>query len=288
VESCEARAEGFWYYLFHRKPPLVIKLHTPESIIFRWNGEPYNWDNKIVEKLEEFWIFRADRLVAISKAMLNLISRYYKFKFKGVSVVPNPININLFKPDMNLNANNGNPIILYAGRLEFRKGVHILIRAMPAVLKEIPGARFFFIGSDCGMKGYLSRKISELGCSNNVEFIEQIKREELVDFYQKSTVCIVPSLWENYPYSCLESLACGKPLIISDTGGIPEIIKDKINGILVPPGSVSSLADAIVEILNNKKIQETLRCNARKCAEESYASEKIAHKTLNIYKELIN
>jgi glycosyltransferase involved in cell wall biosynthesis len=287
VESCEARAEGFWYYIFKRKPPLVIRLHTPEGIIAKWNHAPDTLDYKLTGKLEEFWIFKANKTTAISKAMINLMSRHYKFRFNNIAITPNPVDLNLFK-GAPVFEKNRDSIVLYAGRLEFRKGVHILIKAIPKVLKKIPEAKFIFIGNDCGMKGYLLNKIDEFGCRKNVIFVEQACRESLVEYYQKSSLCIVPSLWENAPYSCLEAMACARPVIASDAGGLSEIIEDSINGILIPPGSSLALAETIVKVLNDRRLQERLGNNARKYIEKKYAPSEVVQRTLEIYNTLLD
>lgn len=284
VESCEARAEGFWYYLFYHKPPLIVKLHTPEGIIFKWNKDVHTLDCRCVQKLEESWIFRADRLVAISKAIANLTSKYYRFVFKGLPIIHNPMSTHTFKPNVNLNnVHNGQPTILYVGRLEFRKGVHVLTRAIPKVLKEIPYAKFIFLGSDCGMKYQLSKKIDSYGCSQNVIFIDHVERNKLVEFYQKSTICVVPSLWENFPYTCLEAMACEKPIIASDIGGIPEIIEHNKTGVLVSAGSSYELATAIVRLLKDPALRLNLGMNAKKTVESQYNPSEIASRTLFEY-----
>jgi glycosyltransferase involved in cell wall biosynthesis len=287
VESCEARAEGLWYYLLHRNPPLVVKLHTPESIIFRWNHDPYTLDRSIVKKIEEHWIFRADKLIAISSTMTELISRFYKFKFNNVSILPNPINIGPIISDGSFCGFNGDPVVLYTGRLEFRKGVHILIRCVPKVLQEIPTARFIFVGSDCGIKQYLLEKIKEFKCAENVIIMDHIARDKLIDYYVKSSVCVVPSLWENFPYSGLEAMACGKPLIASNAGGLSEIIENGIDGLLVTPGSVDELTRAIIDLLKDSLLAQRLGNMAKEKIVSKYNNSKIAALTLRIYSSFL-
>jgi glycosyltransferase involved in cell wall biosynthesis len=285
LESCEARAEGFWYYLFNKNPPLVIKLHTPEGIVFRLNGEQHTNDRFLIEKLEEWWLRKANQIVGLSKSIIELTSKYYGIKFKDPPIVPNPIDASVFNPKTHYNNEN---IVLYTGRLEFRKGVHILIRAIPGVLEEVPQAKFIFIGDDCGMKSYLLKKANELRIQDCVEFIGQVPREKLADYYQHSSVCVVPSLWENHPYAILEAMASGIPVIASRVGGIPEIISDQINGILVSPGSFLELTKAIIKVLTNRQLQMNLGREALKFIEIEYAPLNILEANLKIYKNLLN
>lgn len=284
VESCDARTEGFWYYLFKRKPPLVIKLHTPESIVYALNQESHSKDRRLIERLEEWWIHRAKRLIGPSNAIVNLAAGYYRINPQEIPVAPNPIDLDFFKPAASFRKNY---TVLYAGRLEFRKGPHILIRAIPYVLEKIPQAKFIFIGSDCGMKSYILDKIKQYSIQDYVELVDKLPREELIGYYQNSALCVLPSLWENHPYAVLEAMACGRPVIAGNAGGIPEIIEDKFNGRLVAAGSSLDLAETIIDSLANQEATEKLGRNARRYMEEKYSPQAIAEINLKIYEELL-
>lgn len=285
VESTDARTEGFWYYLFHNKPALLIKLHTPESIIFNWNNDQRSLDHSLIKMMEEFWILKAKKLLSISSEMPEILSRYYGLSFSRAIQHPNPIDSDLFKPEF-MRKDPGAITILYVGRLEFRKGVHVLIRAVPEVLNEFPSAKFIFVGRDCGMKAYLEKKVAEFDCGQNVVFIDQVNRNELPDFYRNSTLCVVPSLWENFPYTCLEAMACGRPVAASNAGGISEIVKDGLNGILVTPGSVKELAGAAIRILKNRNLADALGNAASEFIKERYNRFKIVKESIRIYQGL--
>jgi glycosyltransferase involved in cell wall biosynthesis len=285
VESCEARAEGFWYYFLRRSPPLVIKLHTPETLAFKLDHAAKTLDYKLIKLLEEFWINRAWQIIGLSKEVIDLTEQHFRAKFKQVPLIPNPLDIDLFKPS--LEPDNSELDILYVGRLEFRKGVHTLIRSMAYVQQYLPETKLTFIGADCGMKGYLLNKASQLKYPENILFVDQLPRDKLIEYYQKSTICVIPSIWENYPYVCLEAMACEKPIIASDIGGIKDMIINGHNGILVPPGSSKSLGEAIVNLLKDRHLRKKLGVNARESIEQNYTSEKIVQKTLNIYRSLL-
>jgi glycosyltransferase involved in cell wall biosynthesis len=287
VESCEARAEGFWYFFLHRRPKLVVKLHTPESIVFKLDNIDKNIDFKLIEILENWWIERADRIVGLTDAVIDLTRKYFNISRNHFPKVANPVDIDCFKPQVKKEKDR-EKVILYAGRLEFRKGVHVLAKAIPFVLKEIPEAKFIFIGSDCGMKHYILRKIIEFNCGDSVVLKEEISRENLVNYYQNSSACVIPSLWENHPYVCLEAMSCGIPVIASRVAGLAEIIKDRETGILLQPGSFKELSRRIIELLKDEKLRHAIGTNARKCMELNYTPGKIMKQTLDIYEDLIN
>jgi len=122
-----------------------------------------------------------------------------------------------------------------------------------------------------------------LGIKRNVEFKGSIIGRKLVEYYQKSNVLVLPSLSESFGMVLLEAMACKKPVIGSNVGGIPYVIDNDQNGLLVPPKDPQALADAIIKILTNPQL-------AKKMGEEGY--EKVMknftwEKQINTTKELI-
>jgi glycosyltransferase involved in cell wall biosynthesis len=137
------------------------------------------------------------------------------------------------------------------------------------------------------MSGYLFEKIGKLKYPKQVTWLGQIPREGLLEHYQGSSICVVPSIWENYPYVCLEAMACAKPVIASDIGGLRTMIRHGENGMLFTPGSSRQLAERLIYLLKNPQLMRQLGLAARKSIEESYAPEKIAKATLQVYESLL-
>ena len=133
----------------------------------------------------------------------------------------------------------------------------------------------------------MQSKIKKLKNPEGVQWIDHLPREELVKRYQESTVCVVPSLWENYPYVCLEALACGKAVVASDVGGLKRIIQHGRNGILVPPGSSKSLGEALVLLLKDAQFRKQLADQARVSIEKEYTPEFVAHRAMEIYDKIL-
>ena len=287
IETCEARAEAFWYYSTHKRPALVIKLHTPETVAFKLDHTPETYDYRMIKLLEEHWVSIAAQCIGLSTEVVDLTEKHFSMKLNNVPLMPNPIDLEIFKPS--LSGLKEHPLeVLYVGRLEFRKGVHTLMKAFLRVQEEIPQARLTLIGGDCGMRWYMEEKIKQLKNPELVQWIDQIPREALVEYYQRSAVCVVPSLWENYPYVCLEALACGKAVVASKIGGLKKIINDGSNGILVPPGSSKILGEAIIRLLKDQSLRDALGRQARAYIENEYAPEKIAQRTVEIYEQILS
>ena len=283
VESCEARSEGFWYYLWHKNPPLIIKLHTPEGVVYKLNREELNADKNLVRLLEEFWILKAKKRIGLSRAVWKLCVENYFVERKEPPFVLNPVDGVHFKPSSQQGETG---LVLYCGRLEFRKGVHVLVRAIPLILEKCPQAKFIFLGDDCGMKNYLLQKTAALGLEKRVEFLRAVPRENMPHYYQRAQVCVVPSLWENYPYTLLEAMACGRAVVASRCGGIPEIVKNGENGVLAEPGSVIGLATSITKLLMDEALCEGLGKKARDYIDKNCMPREIARKTLEVYEKL--
>ena len=110
---------------------------------------------------------------------------------------------------------------------------------------------------------YYKRLCKNLGIKRNVEFKGSIIGRKLVEYYQKSNVLVLPSLSESFGMVLLEAMACKKPVIGSNVGGIPYVIDNDQNGLLVPPKDPQALADAIIKILTNPQL-------AKKMGEEGY------------------
>ncbi len=284
VESAEAYSCGFMYYLFRKKPPLVIKLHTPEGIIFKWNRESINLDIKFLSKMEEFLMLRAKKLICITDSMRDIIKRFYGFNIDSAPKVYNPFNIRKIS---SATFSEKDDSVLYVGRLEFRKGVHLFIEAIPKILKDAPFAKFIIIGGDCGMRGYIDRKIEEYSCRDKIILLDALSREEIYKFYNSAKIFVLPSLWENFPYVLLEAMAYGCCVVAANNGGALEIIEDGKNGCLFKTGSSIDLADKVIRLLKDKDLSLNIAANAKDSITNITEPEHIAEETLNIYKSLL-
>lgn len=154
------------------------------------------------------------------------------------------------------------PVILFVGSNMRRKGVPDLIKAAPGVVQKYPDAKFVIVGND---KSVTSFKVlcKDLKVDQNFEFAGWHSQADLLDYYQRASVFVMPSLTEALGVTFLEAMAAGVPVIGTNVGGIPEIITDGVNGMLVPVGSPSSIAKAINDLLSDTELRERLTSNAR-------------------------
>jgi glycosyltransferase involved in cell wall biosynthesis len=146
----------------------------------------------------------------------------------------------------------GKDLILFVGRDYFRKGLFTLIKALPLVLKEIPSAKVLVIGPE-----YLHSRLVARSLSRNlpIEFINGLSPRDIKEYFYRANVFVLPSEIEASGIVLLEAMAAGLPVVATNVGGIPEVIKHGVNGLLVERGDSEQLAAGIVKCLRDDKME---------------------------------
>jgi len=180
-----------------------------------------------------------------------------------------------------------NKIVLYVGRLHYPKGVHVLVRAMPKVIKHVPNAVAVLVGPDAGMRNKLLSIIESLGISDHVVLTGYVSEEEKFQAYSACDVFVLPSLYdlvEAYSIVISEAHAQGKPIIAASVGAIPYRIRHMVNGLLVPPNNVNALAEAIIRVLSTPNLAKHLGENGRRCV---YTWREVALRVQSMYQTVL-
>jgi len=314
VEFPDLAAEGHAFIRNGRPPiPAITRIHTPLYLIFKHDRRKWTAQTRAMSELENEVVRNSPFLTSPSRFVAERVSKDLGFAREKIRVLPNPVDCERFAPAKTpvppfLSGVEGteavepvptamegtdNRTILCAGRLQWLKGTHTLVRAVPQILERFPRTRFVFAGRDTmsGPKG-MSYKAWMLGTLSKrhwrgLEFLDHITSAEIPALYRNSAVVVVPSLYENFPNVCLEAMASGMPLVASNVGGIPEMVDDGKTGILVPPGDPAALADAICEFLGNPQLRAELGKNARKNMLARFDSAIIAKEAIPVYEEAI-
>jgi len=122
-----------------------------------------------------------------------------------------------------------------------------------------------------------------------VEFLGRVDRLELPPWYRGSLACVFPSAdFENFPYTCLEAMACGRPAVVTDAGGLAEMVEDGRSGLCVPAGSPEALEAAIERLVTEPSLAQQLGAGARKRVIEAYNLAAVARRTLAVYREVLD
>jgi glycosyltransferase involved in cell wall biosynthesis len=289
IESPELHAEPMLYSALNRRPPLVVRLHSGSDVVA--NFEPNHANGSSHSARSERWLMgNAAHVTSPSQALLAATPRA---NFKHSTVIPNPVDTDYFKPASQSVTVDALPNMLCVGRPRFLKGIHVLARAIPAVWEKVPEATFTFVPASMGKSGGSTddayREIlGKLLDDPRIRIVETVTRPNLPDYYQRATICVVPSLWEGFGYVCAEAMACGTAVVASRTGGLAEIIEDERSGVFVEPGNAEDLAAAILNLIQDPDRRARLAAGARRRIVQEFSSATIAARMTQLYQQVIH
>jgi glycosyltransferase involved in cell wall biosynthesis len=199
--------------------------------------------------------------------------------------LPNSVDTNFFKPGKNKEEN----LLLYVGRITELKGLHLLIEALKYLKKNV---RLVIIGPPDWNTSYYQKLLNTFERENakgkhKISYLGAMEQSEIVKWYQKASLFILPSFVEGFPVTVLEALSCGTPVVATNVGGIPEVIQNNETGILIPPSNPVSLAKAIDHLLENEDIRLEMTRRGRENVQKQYSLENACKKLRLIYKQLL-
>lgn len=236
------------------------------------------------------YINNANSITAVSQIAADFIGHFTKRR--RIVVVPNGTDPDRFGSksciaNETTNEVSGEHIILYVGRLVYRKGIHILVKAMPLILRELPDAQLLIAGEGI-MENFIKLLIKSLDLEDHVTLLGFVPDEKLPDLYRLSRVFVMPSLYcESFGITLLEAMASRKPVVASNVGGVPEVIEDEVTGLLFKKGDERDLADCVLRILNEHCFALELAERARRSVENNFSWSSIAYKLECLYEELL-
>ena len=264
VEAAYWGAEAFLYGL-SRRTPLAVRVASSASDILRtrtYSGIKELVSLKILSFLEDFSARRADRVVATTKGQCAPLIEKLRIDPEKTEVVHHAVDAAKYsyvESDIRerLEIPRNTPLVLFVGRLEARKGVHILCRAIPGIIRTIPATRFVLVGRDTNsapnngsVKAHIRKQAEDDGFGDHLMFIDFLPEDELIKLYSACDLLVIPSLHESFGLVALEAMACGKPVVATATGLVPELGLDGTGGIMVPPGDAGRLAEAVIRLLS--------------------------------------
>lgn len=256
--ECEAAALGHCIAQSSDGPcvPTVIQLHTPTEVLFALRSAAYDhpcpslWNAIAAERA---CIGLADAVYAPSRCIALWAAEWWTLS-EAPRVVPYP---HAPRPPNSIEApGNARRVVLYAGRLEPRKGVIPLALAWNAVAERHPDALLMLAGADtshAATAGSVRRRMQELlmpRAARAAVFGGAVPPAELASLMDRACVCVIPSLWENFPNVAIEAMMHARPLVVSDRGGMTEMLGDCGAGVVFRSGDPDSLAAALSGLLD--------------------------------------
>ena len=184
-----------------------------------------------------------------------------------------------------LNAPGDAKILLFVGRLIPLKGVVYLINALPRIIARCPDARLIIVG-DGEERPRLAQVARDLGLAARVTFAGERTHEEVIRYMRAADLFVLPSLIESFGIVLVEAMSCGLPIVASNVMGIPAVVEDGANGLLVPPGDAAALADRVIRLLTDPAAASAMSTRNLQTA-ASYALSRIADRFLNLWEDVI-
>ncbi len=210
-----------------------------------------------------------------------------------IEIIRNGINLETMKTktdDFKKKHGISFPFVLFVGRFSKVKGIDILLHAIK-ILKDRPeleNIRFVIMGVDFGFQNKMIQMIDDFGIKEKIHLITNPSREDVIAAYSESEFLVLPSRWELSPLTPLEGFAFKKPVISTNVHGIPSTITDRKNGILVKNEDFHELAEAIMELINDKQKCLEYGLSGYNLVKTECNSKSMTEKTLRMYNQIIN
>lgn len=267
---------------------VVVRLHTPAFVVDRLNNVSPDRRRRAWYRLEGAALWKADGVLSSSLALKREVCSFYGFPEGRVAVIRYPVDTKGFDPAGDRTPGSG-PVVLWAGRLERRKGIETLIRALPGFLKRHGDVRFVLAGGADGSGGRdygAEVRSAAESAGDRVLILGAVRREALKELYRTSDIFIIPSLFDNSPNSLFEAMASGLACLGSDCGGINEIIRPGGNGLLFRAGDPEAFSEALSTLVTDLPLREKLGAAARETMVKDHCPAAIAGQVLSYIRRL--
>lgn len=269
----------------HWRVPLIATIHATER--GRGRGDLNGHRSQQINDLEWRLTYEAWRVIVCSHFMARQIREYFATPPDKIDVISNGVHIPpqpfatpadwvAFRRRF---AADNEALVIFVGRLVYEKGVHILLEAWPRVVAELP-ARLVIAGAGSASDEFRLRA-AELGVS--VEFLGFISDEDRNRLYAVGDVAVFPSLYEPFGIVALEAFAAGCPVIVSDAGGLAEVVQHELNGLVVPAGDAVALANALLASLHAPAESRLRAARGAALARAYYTWNRIAGEVKAVY-----
>ena len=273
------------------RKPLVATIHATE-----WgrNGGLHNELQRYISNVEWGLTFEAWRVICCSRYMSNELQRIFQLPADKLRIVPNGVYPETFRHRSGnaqairrKYAADDEKIIFYIGRLVFEKGLDLLLDAAAKILARQQKVKFVIAGKGPYAK-HLHERAQQMGLYERFYFtgyIDDLTRNAL---FSTADVAVFPSLYEPFGIVALEAMAAGTPVVVTDTGGLGEVVRHGKNGLKAAPNDPESLADNILWLLDYPEQAKALRNQAFHDLKSEYDWGKIAARTLEVYTEVVD
>jgi len=266
--------------------PVVATIHATEY------GRHQGWlpgqMSKLIHQVEWWLTYEARRVIVCSRYMRDELERIFALPADKLDVVPNGVDVRDFAVDADealaMRRELTGPrtrMILYAGRLEYEKGVQTLLEALQEVRSRVGPTRLFVAGVGTYSEE-LRREVRRRKLQRHVRFTGFLADRELRLHFGAADVAVAPSIYEPFGLVAVEAMACGTPVVVGDTGGLREIVADG-SGLAFTPQDAGELAEALTRVLTDPDLAAELVRRGTARARDRYDWSAVARRTVEVY-----
>ena len=274
-----------------KKFPLAATIHHPITKDHKLELEnAQNWKDKLSSNRWHNFLPMQKRvapklrnIICVSQPSKEDVISEFKVKEENVTVIPNGIDIETFKP-LSDSKTLGYKIVTTASADIPLKGLRHLILALPRVLRKYPFTNLTVIGKS-PKKSKLNKLIDDLNLEDKITFKSGIAEDEIVKIYHNSDIAVIPSLYEGFGFGAGEAMACGVPLISTDSGGLKQVIGE--SALKIKPGSVEEIEENIIKLFNEEETRNELSRRGRERMEELFDWKITAKAYIDLFEALI-
>jgi len=288
----DVQSLGYGFLLAKRfRLPLITTVHHPLTIDFQASWER---NRSFKEKyyavvfyplgMQRRVIRHYDRVITSSRESAREIQRAFGVSARKMRMVYNGLDAEFFHP-MNGEPKKPQTLLFVGNTDDAKKGIHYLLQAMTLLPDSVT---LTVVDEGLPVKTYAPELARKLGLNSRVVFTGRISAEKLRRFYNTAEVAVLPSLYEGFGLPAAEAMACGTPVVATQAGALPEVVGEEGGGILVPPRDPQALAAAILKILREEELRKKMGVLGRQRVESLFTWSKVAERTVEVYKELIN
>ena len=269
--------------------PIVSTIHATEA---GRNSGIHDEQQRYINDTEWMLTYESSEVIVNSNYMKGELQRLFGLPYEKINVVPNGVNLSLFngiERDYNFRrkyAMDNEKIILFMGRLVYEKGIQHLIAAMPKILNGYHDSKLVVCGKGA-MLDELRAQANAMGIGNKVYFAGYMNGKDVQRMYKAADIAVFPSTYEPFGIVALEAMLSENPVVVSDVGGLNEIVQHRENGMKSYAGNANSIADSILELLYDHKLCSDITKKAKNKVRNEYNWSKIAQDTHFTYQKAI-
>lgn len=295
IDIVECTETGTTFFAILMRRVLIIRLHGESYTLNKYTpGIRLARGVRLARAIQRFALRRARVLVSPSQSHAQEIAAELGRNRPPITVVSHGLpgsEIPTYIPTETETTGIDRPLplrVLFAGRLELRKGSLVLIEAAREVVSQFSGVEFVLAGAwhPNLPRARIEGLIEAYSLGENVRLLGHVAREKLAELYTTSHIVVLPSYYETFGMSALEPMAYGLPVVASRAGALPEVVEDGVTGFLVGPGASSELAAAIVRLLNDSDLRSRMGRAARCRVEKHFKIDQHVGANLVIFNRL--